>query len=113
MRIRHRIPREAVRLSDPVSPEYEAQVQLHTARGVQREREAQRRLAAAEARLAKAQQIKAKPQRAHAILVARELVELRRQELLAVQRSMQGAPASAEHRNKREHHRPVIPMRTL
>jgi ABC-type Fe3+-citrate transport system substrate-binding protein len=113
MKIKHRIPPEAYFVSDPITPEYQAQVDRTMAKAAGREREAQRRLAAAEARLAKAQRIKPAPQRTHAVLVAQELVEIRRQELLTIQREMSGTPSSAQHRSKKQRHKPVTRMTTL
>jgi len=112
VKIRHRIPPEALHRSEPISERYQAEVDAATGRGERRYRDAQRRLERAEAKLVKAEWIKAKPQREHAILVARVLVELARQELLALQRAMSYSPASAEHRGTGRH-RPVVPMSTL
>jgi hypothetical protein len=101
MKTRHRIPVERLRLTDVVTPAYQAEVDATTAKAEVRERKAQRALAAAERRLAKAAAIKQPTrQQHHDLLVARELVEMRRQELLAIQRGMQTAPASSAHRTR-------------
>lgn len=113
MKIKHRIPAEAYFKSDPITPEYQREVDRSTAKSERREQDAQRRLASAQSRLAKALKIKAAPQRAHAVLVARELVELRRQELLAVQQVMQSSPSSASHRGTGHRKRPVPGMHTI
>lgn len=113
MKIKHRIPPEAYFVSEPITLEYQAEVDRSMARGAQREREAVRRLDVAIAKMAKAAKIKAKPQRSHAMLVARELVELRRQELLQLQRQMNASPSSAQHRSRTDRHKPVIPMTTI
>lgn len=113
MKIRHRVPVERLRLSEPVTAEYQAEVDATLARAADRERHAQRVLAAAERRLAKAQAVKQPTRKQqHAILVARELVEMRRQELLTIQREMQGAPASSAHRS-RSAQRPIPQQHTL
>lgn len=109
MKMRHRVPTEALAYrSSHLSERYMAEVETATNRS---EREALRRLQVAERRLARLVHV-AKP-KPHALKVAIELVELRRQELLAVQRQMQTAPASAQHRTSRDRHKPAIPMSTL
>lgn len=106
MKIRHRIPPEAHFVSDPIAPDYQAEVDRTMAKAATRQGVAERRLEAAERRLERAGRIKAKAQRERATNGARELVEARRQELLAVQRAMTetGRPSK---------HRPVPDMHTL
>lgn len=113
MKRRHRIPPEAHFVSDPVSPGYQAEVDRSMAKGAAREQAALRRLESAEARLVKAERIKARAQRERAVLVARELVEIRRQELLAIQREMSTSPSSARSRGIGHAKRPVPGMQTI
>lgn len=114
MRIKHRIPLQALEYRGAeITPEYQAEVDRSVARAENREAVAQRRLQAAEAKLAKAQKIKARAQRERAVLVARELVEMRRQELLAVQRQMNSAPSSARTRGRGHKKQPIPNMHTL
>lgn len=113
MKRKHRIPPEAYFVSDPITPDYQAEIDRSMAKSATREAAAIRRLEAAESRLVKAERIKAKAQRERAVLVARELVEIRRQELLAIQRTMSSTLASGAHRDKRHRHRPVPGMTTL
>lgn len=78
-----------------VDADYEAEVRRSTERGEREYRRRMHRLARAEARLARAQEVKT-PRRQLAELVA--VVELRRAELEDYRRLMVGVPASAEHR---------------
>ena len=113
MKTRHRVPVERLRLTDEVTPKYQAEVDRTVARAESRERRAQQALAAAEKRLAHAERVKQPTRKEQqAVLVARELVELRRQELLMIQRSMQTSPASSDHRSHAQE-RPVPQPRTL
>lgn len=108
MKIRHRVPTEALAYRpEPISERYQAEVDTATERS---ERDALRQLQVAERRLARLVQV-AKP-KTHALKVAIELVEIRRQELLAIQRSMQSVPASSAHRS-RAGHRPIPAQKTL
>lgn len=113
MKIKHRIPPEAHFVSDRVTPEYQAEVDRSTAKAEVREAAALRRLDAAMSRLAKAERIKAKGQRDRAVIAGRELVEVRRQELLLIQRQMSTAPSSARSRGRGHAKRPVPDMHTL
>lgn len=105
MRLKHNVPPAAFRV-DPITPEYQAEVDRATAKAVVDYERAQRRLRAAEERLERArersarQTINAKRSRAIAreLAVAAELVELRREELQRLEDMMRAAPASAEHR---------------
>ncbi|HET6868924.1 MAG TPA: hypothetical protein VFH80_23635 [Solirubrobacteraceae bacterium] len=113
MKIRHRIPPEAHFVSDPVTPEYQAEVDATVARAEKRERDARRRLDAAQRKLAKIEQRHGAKSKVRAVLVARELVEIRRQELLAIQRAMQAAPAASSNRGLGHKKRAAPTMHTL
>src|SRR5678815_4881675 len=95
-KLKHNVPPQAFR-SDPITPEYQAEVDRHTGRLQYRYEVAERRLAAAELRLQRAR-IKTVPASAkkarrtaalNEIKVAEELVELRREELQAIAAMMQ------------------------
>lgn len=92
MRITHRSAAASwfdIPVSDPVDPEYEAEVQQHTERGERDYQRAQQRVARAEQRLAKA--IAARLARKR-ITQLQELVDLRRAELADLARLMRTAP---------------------
>lgn len=113
MKIKHKIPLCAYR-SDPITPEYQAEVDRSTNKAMLEYAPAQRRLEAAERRLRKAEEAsraagarkKVKATAARELAVAAELVELRREELQRLEALMKNVPASAEHRGKRSY-RPV------
>lgn len=116
MKIRHRVPTAAFGGSDPVTPEYQAQVDRSTTKAQTAYERAQRNLAAAlrrqeradEAVLANAAKGRKKDTAlVRAAKVAAELVELRREELLELERLMKAAPASSTHRGGRKGHRPI------
>lgn len=113
MKIRHRIPPQAHFRSDPITPEYQAEVDRTMARASAREAAARRRLEAAQMKVEKALRIKSKTIRQRAVTVALEVVEARRRELLAIQREMSTAPASAAHRGSGHGKRPVPDGHTL
>lgn len=113
MKIRHRIPPEAHFRSDPVTPEYQAEVDRATAKSERRAAYAELRLQAAQAKLENALRIKKKAQRERAVMVALELVEVRRQELLQIQRQMTQSPAAAANRGNGHGKRPVPGMQQL
>lgn len=112
MKIVHRIPVGRLSLTDPVTPEYQAEVDATMARAAKRERDAQRRLDAAVRKLVAVERRHGTRARVHAVLVAREIVEIRRQELLMLQRAMQSSPAASDHRS-RETKRPIPQGTTL
>ena len=106
MKIPHRHPASSwfyVPPSAVVDDAYEAEVRRSTEHGEREYRRRMARLARAEARLARAQEVKT-PRRQLAELVA--VVELRRAELDGYRRLMVGVPASVEHRGVRSY-RPV------
>lgn len=106
MKIRHRVPTHAYR-SDPVSPEYQAEVDRHTDKAMAAWRRAQGRLAAAEKRLARVRKsVSPSRARVHEVAVAAELVEARREELQRIERLMKAVPAAAQHRGTQSY-RPV------
>lgn len=111
MKIRHRIPREAYFVSEPVSAEYQSQVDATVASAEVRFAAAERRLQSAERKLAKASG--AGDGTARTLRALTELVELRRQELISAQRAMQTTPAGSTHRGLGRHHRPVPRMETI
>lgn len=112
MKIKHKVPTVAYR-NDPVTPEYQAEVDRSTNRLTVAYERAQRRLEAAEQRLQRAQAAQAAQRakkdardRARELAVAAELVELRRSELQEIEALMKASPASAQHRGPRSF-RPV------
>lgn len=116
MKITHHVPAHAIRLTDAVTPEYQAEVDRSTRRAEMRHAVAVNKLRAAEARLAKADgklllaASVGKTSRAakREVAVAAELVELRREELRRIEATMKSVPASLEHRG-RKGYRPVPP----
>lgn len=120
MRITHRPASGAswwaVPESDPVPPEYEAQVQLTTQRAEREYRNALRRFERAEAKLAAAQQLRERNRKAVKLKQLKELealVEIRREELADWHRMMVATSASAEHRGPKSYRpvpKPGIPL---
>lgn len=109
MKMHHHVP-VAQTSSDPVSAEYMAEVEKHTARGEAAYAKAQKRLEAAERRLARAhrrrERAKTKRDQRDATKSAAylaEVVELRRQELTDLHRTLRGSPQSSTHRGDRSH----------
>ena len=107
MKLKHNVPAFEPR-SATITPEFQAEVDRSTNKAMLAYERAQRRLSAAEARLARAEERSAKrldAQRQRVadreLKVAAELVELRREELQRVEALMKSAPASAEHRGVR------------
>lgn len=89
---------------DPVwAARVEREAALHTAAGERAYQRAEKALAKAEARLQKL--VEAAPLRTtrKQIAEAEALVEMRRQELLALHREMTASPASSQHRGDRSH----------
>lgn len=109
MKIKHRVPTQAYFKPEPIDQAYQDQIDRSMAKLASREHDALKRLQAAERRLSR---LSAKPHTDFDLAVARELVELRRQELLEVQRTMQSVPASSAHRS-RAGKRPIPGMGTL
>jgi hypothetical protein len=117
VKIRHRVPSVAFRGADPVTPEYQAQVDRSTekaavayARAERNLRAAERRLARADARLLALSAAGKKSEaakRAREVRVAAELVELRREEWLILDRLMKAVPSSTLHRGSGKGHRAV------
>ncbi|MGI5247582.1 hypothetical protein [Dactylosporangium sp. CA-139066] len=108
MKLKHNVPARAFR-SDPITPEYQAEVDRSTNKLMLDYERAQRRLRSAEERLeraeaktaARAAKKKEAAAREHEARVAAELVELRREELQRIEALMKSAPASAQHRGTR------------
>lgn len=106
MKLQHHVPARAIR-SDPVTPEYQAEVDRSTDKAMAEWRRAQKRLEAAERRLARMQEVRISARsRARDLAVALELVELRREELLRIEALMKSAPAAAQYRGTRSY-RPI------
>jgi hypothetical protein len=110
VRIKHRIPVDHLRLTDEVTPEYQAEVDRHTARLEREYRAAEARLVAAEERAKRIDKQTASraTRKAHErdSASAWALVDLCRLELEKFERMMQAVPASSQHRS-RAAHRPV------
>ncbi len=107
MRLRHHVPPQAYR-PEPVTWEYQSEVDRSSRKAKVLYEAAQRRLERAELRLAAAR-AKAPARRAanrhqHELQVALELVELRREELQRLEALMKGIPASVEHRGRGAYH---------
>lgn len=104
MKLSHNAHGSWQRPSAAVDDAYEAEVQRSTAKGERLYRLAQKRLAAAEARLARAQ---AQPRiKKHVLAELAATVEIRRAELDELRRMMTSSPASAQHRGH-DSYRPV------
>ncbi len=107
MRIRHRYPVERMMASDPVTDEYQAEVDAHTARRERDYRDAEKRLRAAELKRdrIRAETVSRSTRKAHARRLAEldALVDLRRNELDALDRQMKASPQSAQHRGKKSY----------
>lgn len=109
MKIKHNVPTAPLK-SAVLSEQYENEVRRSTQRGEREYARAQKRVTQAERRLAK---IRATPEHARAVSsytrdlnVAVQIVELRRQELAALERIMKQSPQSATHRGTKSF-RPV------
>lgn len=107
MKLSHNVPPIGLR-SDPITREYQAEVDRATDKAMVAYERAQRRLRAAEQRLERARAARdragdklAARNAKRELAVALELVELRRDELRRVESLMKAAPASAEHRGVR------------
>lgn len=106
MKLTHHVSAIGLR-SDPVTPEYQAEVDRSTDKAMAEWKRAQKRLEAAERRLARVQASRAATRnRKRDLAVAAELVELRREELLRIEALMKAAPAAAQYRGVRSY-RPV------
>lgn len=115
MKIRHHV-RNASLKSDPVSPEYQAEVDRSTNKAQVAWERAKRKLLAAERRLALAdakvvaRAALGKPTNdslARECRIAAELVELRREELQFIENLMQSIPGGGSQHRGRGTHRPV------
>jgi hypothetical protein len=113
VKLKHHVPVQAFQ-SDPITPEYQAEVDRATSSLQVRYEAAERRLAAAELRLQRARlktvAASAKKSRRTAklneIKVAEELVELRREELQRIEAMMNAHPAASPNQGRKSH-RPV------
>lgn len=105
---RHRIPIEHLRLTDPVTPEYQAQVDRSTTRLEREFAAATRRVAKAEdqVRRALAATGQSRKSRQRDIARAQAAVELRRAELAKYESLMMASDFAARHRG-RDSYRPV------
>lgn len=115
MKIRHRVPAAAFR-TDPVTPEYQAEVDRSTSKAQVAYERAERKLAAATRRLEQAGEIVLaanargrKPNRdqLREVRIATELVELRREELLVLERLMKSSGVGGNQNRGRGMHRPI------
>lgn len=105
MKLYHRVPRSAIRLTEPVGNEYQAEVDKHTARAQQGHERAQSRLKKAELRRQSHSATKARHvadgklrEFQRKLRVLDELVELRREELQQIEAMMKASPSSLVHR---------------
>lgn len=106
MKIKHRVP--LVAKSDPITSEYQDELDRTAAKAEAAYNRALKRLEAAEARLAKAQEKKAAPrQHKRQIAELEAMVELRRIELQNLHLLMTASPASSMHRGTAGGHRHV------
>lgn len=108
MKIKHKVPAHLVMRSDPVTPEYQAEIDRTMAKAETAYRQAQKRLQAAEKRLARARQqvlVRSTSKVKHALAELEALVELRRIELEQVHRLMvsTGAPSTSRGRKSHRH----------
>lgn len=106
MKIKHRVPAAQMVRSDPITPEYQAEVDRTTARAEAAYARALKRLHAAEERLAQVQARRA-PKRKQQIAELEAMVELRRTELETLHRMMTSSPASSMHRGTKAGHRHI------
>lgn len=112
MKITHRIPAAnwwSAPESDPVPPEYQAEVDQSTGRAEREFRRAKQRFERAEAKLAEARARQARSRKSVSrkqIAELEALLELRREELRDWERMMVTVAASAEHRGTKSF-RPV------
>lgn len=108
MKIKHRIPVALLAKSDPITPEYQAELDRTAAKAEAAYNRALKRLQAAEQRLARAQSKRAAPrQHKRQIAELEAIVELRRQELLDLHRLIVASPASSMHRGTDGGHRHI------
>lgn len=109
MKIKHRIPVDRLRASDPITPEYQAEVDRDTGKAEARYRRAEQRLRRAEQRLARVREQQKPKQHKRKLAELEAVVELRRQELLTLHRLLTSSPASSMHRGRDGGHRHVPP----
>lgn len=117
MKIRHRVPVDKIPTSDPVTPEYEAEVEQATSRAERRYRQAANRLRRDEEKLARlrAEEENSRSRRTRRQWIAEleALVELRRIELDKLHRLLVASPASSQHRGTQAGHRHVPPPKII
>lgn len=115
MKIRHKIPAAALK-SDAITPAYQAEVDRSTNKAQIAYERAERKLAAASQRLEQADEIiiaansrgrKPSHDQLREVRIAAELVELRREELLAIERLMKSSGVGGNQNRGRGGHRPV------
>lgn len=108
MKIKHRVPVALLATSDPITPDYQAELDRTAAKAEAAYSRALKRLEAAEQRLAKAQRKQAAPRQHKRQLAELEaMVELRREELQKWHRMMVASPASSMHRGTDGGHRHI------
>lgn len=99
MKIRHKVPAHLLARSDPITPEYQAEIDRTMAHAEANWNRAQKRLESAQRRLARAQRRVAKEgkPRANEIAHLEAVVELRRVQMEQTHRLMvaTGAPATS------------------
>jgi hypothetical protein len=107
MKRKHRIPVDKLRLSDPVTPEYQSEIDATMERAAARYAQAQRALERAQARVARIRATAVEQRRTAAhrreLRIAEADLELRREELRRLDSLMHASPQSASHRGKRSY----------
>lgn len=113
MKLTHHVPTAALRLTEEVSAEYQAEVDRHTTKAQREYEQAEARLAKAELRRQRHMATQSRQAAAgtlreyrRKLAVLDELVELRREELQRLEALMKAHPASTDHRG-RGGYRPV------
>lgn len=113
MKIRHHIPVEQLLRSDPITPEYQAEIDRSTSKAEREYHRARRELARVERRLeherTHAAHRKTGPRKRRHIAELEAQVELRRLRLKDLYRLMVACPQSAQHRGTKDPHRHVPP----
>lgn len=108
MKIKHRIPVALLAASDPITPEYQDELDRTAAKAEAAYNRALKRLEAAELRLTRAQRKQAAPRRHRRQIAELEaMVELRRIELQKWHMLMVATPASSMHRGTAGGHRHI------
>lgn len=107
MKIKHRVPVAHLPKSDAISAEYQAEVDLATARAEARYRRAEQRIQRDEDRLVLMRAKKSTTKRVREIAELEAIVELRRLDLLRLHQMLVASPASSMHRGTAGGHRHI------